>query len=220
MRYRYVLFIATLMTMTLLVSNTLDTKVFTAFGLDLPAGIILFPLAYLADDVLTEVYGYAVARRVIWSSLFTLLVMILAYEVARRLPPASFWTNQAAFDAIFTHVPRIVAGSITAYLAGEFANSFVLARLKVITDGRGMALRFVASTAVGQAVDTILFVAVAYLGVFKMAELPGIIVSAWLVKVGWEVLALPLTLPLVSAIKRAEQEDYFDRGTDFNPFRV
>lgn len=220
MNRRYLLVIATMMTMTLLVSNTLDTKVFTLFGLNLPAGIILFPAAYIAADCITEVYGYAASRRVIWSSLAALVVMIVAYEIARRLPPASFWTNQAAFDAIFSHVPRIVVASMIAYVAGEFTNSFVLARMKVKTEGRGMAGRFVASTMAGQAVDTTAFVAVAYLGMFPNGELPTIIISAWLVKVGWEVLALPITLPVVNWLKRAEREDHFDRDTNFNPFRV
>lgn len=220
MRYKYLLVIVGIMTMTLLVSNTLDTKVFALWGLSLPAGIILFPLAYLSADILTEVYGYSVTRRTIWTSIIALLIMIAAYEIGRRLPPASFWTGQAAFDSIFSHVPRIVAASITAYFAGEFSNSFVIARMKVATEGKWMAGRFVASTVVGQAVDTATFVLIAFTGVFPAAELVSIVISAWLVKVAWEIIALPITLPIVKHLKKVENEDYFDRNTNFSPFHI
>ncbi len=218
MKHRLLIPIAALLTMTLLVSNTLDTKIFTVAGLNLPAGIILFPLAYLAGDVLTEVYGYAVSRRVIWSSLLALLVMIAAYEIGRRLPPAAFWTQQAAFDAIFSHVPRIVGASIAAYLCGEFTNSIIVARMKVWTKGQWMGARFVASTIVGQLVDTTVFVAIAFTGVFPVAELISVVLSAWAIKVAWEVVALPFTLLLVRWMKRVEKEDHYDVGTNFSPF--
>lgn len=220
MSHRFIVPIAALLTMTLLVSNTLDTKIFHAFGLNLPAGIILFPLAYLFGDVLAEVYGYATARRVIWSSLLALLVMIAAYEVARQLPPAPFWTNQVEFDAVFSHVPRIVLASIAAYLCGEFTNSFIVAKMKVLTKGRGMAMRFVASTVAGQFVDTTVFVAIAFLGVFAPLELVSLVFSAWLVKVAWEVIALPATVPFVRWLKKVENVDHFDYDTNFSPFRV
>lgn len=220
MKYRFLLPITALFTMTLLVSNTLDTKIFTAFGLNLPAGIILFPLAYLAGDLLTEVYGYAVTRRVIWSGLAALLIMIGAYEIARHLPAASFWTGQAAFESIFSHVPRIVAASIVAFLCGEFINALVVARMKVMTGGRWMAARFAASTVAGQLVDTSIFVAIAYFGVFANSELLPIILSGWLVKVAWEIVALPLTILIAKTLKRVEGEDHYDSSTNFNPFRI
>jgi len=204
---------------TLLISNTLDTKIFHAFGLDLPAGILLFPLAYVFGDILTEVYGYATSRRIIWTGLAALLLMVGFYEIARAVPPAAFWENQASFDAVFSHVPRIVLASILAYLAGEFTNSFVLARMKVASEGRNMGWRFIASTVLGQAVDTSVFVAVAFLGVLPGSALAPMIASGWAVKVAWELLALPLTLTLVGAIKRAEGVDAFDRNTNFSPFK-
>lgn len=205
---------------TLLISNTLDTKIFSVLGTTLPAGIILFPLAYVFGDVLTEVYGFATARRIIWTGFAALLLMLVSYEVARALPPAGFWSNQASFDAIFSHVPRIVAASIVAYLCGEFTNSYVVARMKVAQDGKHMGVRFVASTIVAQAVDTTVFVMVAFLGVLPTAAIIPLILSGWAAKVAWEIVALPLTLPLVRAIKRIEGADVFDRTTSFTPFKL
>jgi uncharacterized integral membrane protein (TIGR00697 family) len=220
MKYRFLLPIAALFAATLLISNTLDTKIFMFLGLALPAGIILFPLAYLFGDVLTEVYGYATSRRVIWSGFAALVLMVVFYEIARILPPAPFWPNQGAFDAVLSHVPRIVLASMAAYLCGEFANSFLLAKMKVKTEGRGMGIRFVASTIVGQAIDTTVFVLIAFTGQFPVGALIQITISAWLVKVAWEVIALPVTLPTVRWLKRVEGEDYFDRNTNFNPFHI
>jgi uncharacterized integral membrane protein (TIGR00697 family) len=220
MKHKFLLPITGLFTATLLIANTLDTKIFNFFGLDLPAGIILFPLAYLAADVLTEVYGYAICRRVIWSGFVALIVMVISYEVARALPPASFWTNQAAFDLVLAQIPRIVAGSIVAYVCGEFTNSYIVAKMKVWMNGRAMALRFVLSTIFGQLVDTVVFVAIAFTGLYAFGSLVAIAFSAWLVKVGWEIIALPVTLPIVRSLKRLEVEDFYDRETDFNPFHM
>jgi queuosine precursor transporter len=218
--YKYLPIITGIFTATLLISNTLDTKIFQFGSLALPAGIILFPLAYLFGDILTEVYGYAASRKVIWTGFFSLLLMIVAYEAAVRLPPAGFWKDQGAFATVLAHVPRIVLASITAYFLGEFCNSYVLAKIKVKMEGRGIAWRFVASTIVGQAVDTSTFVLVAFLGTFPAKELLSITISGWAFKVAWEIIALPLTLPIVRKLKQAENEDYFDRDTNFNPFHL
>ena len=220
MRYRFLILITALVTATLLISNTLDTKIFTVMGLNLPAGIILFPLAYLAGDVLTEVYGYAIARRVIWSSILALLMMVGAYEIARALPPAGFWENQVHFDAILSHVPRLVLASILAYICGEFTNSLIVAKMKVATHGKHMSARFVISTFFGQLVDTSVFIVVAFAGVLSFNNMWSVLVSAWLIKVAWEVVALPFTLLIVKALKKAENEDHYDRDTNFNPFRM
>lgn len=218
--YKYYSVITGLFTACLLISNTLDTKIFMFSSLALPAGIILFPLAYLFGDVLTEVYGYSSSRKVIWTGFFSLLLMITFYEIARNLSPAPFWKNQSSFDAIFSHVPRIVIASISAYFIGEFCNSFVLAKLKVKQSGSKMWLRFTASTIVGQAVDTTVFVLIAFSGSMIFSEMIQVIISAWLFKVSWEILALPITLPIVKWLKKVENEDYFDTNTDFNPFNV
>ena len=186
----------------------------------MPAGIIVFPAAYLATDIIVEIYGYSVSRRIIWSGAAALVLMVASYEVARLLPPASFWSGQSAFDQTLAQVPRIVTASIVAYFAGDFANSFVLAKMKVWSEGRGMAVRFVASTLVGQLLDTSVFVFIAFTGVFPAMDLMGVVLSAWLVKSAWEVIALPITLPIVRWLKRAENQDHFDRDTDFNPFLI
>lgn len=216
--YKYLGVITGLFSATLLISNTLDNKVFMLGSLALPAGIILFPLAYLFGDVLTEVYGYGASRKVIWTGFASLVLMVLTYEIARVLPPAPFWPHQEAYVAILGRVPRIVAASITAYFAGEFCNSYVLAKVKVKMKGKAMSLRFVLSTLAGQFVDTVVFVAIAFTGVFPPAELVSLTLSAWAVKVGWEVLALPITVQAVRALKKAENEDYYDTNTNFNPF--
>lgn len=189
-------------------------------SLALPAGIIVFPLAYVFGDILTEVYGYAQSRRVIWTGLSALILMVLSFEIARLVPPAPFWPHQDAFVAVLGRVPRIVLASITAYIAGEFCNSYVLAKAKVRTQGRGMSVRFVTSTIAGQFVDTTVFVLIAFTGAFPVRELISITMSAWAVKVGWEIVALPITIPLVRYIKRVEQEDFYDTDTDFNPLAI
>jgi len=216
--YKYLGFITGLFSATLLISNTLDNKIFMLGSLALPAGIVLFPLAYLAGDVLTEVYGYAASRKVIWTGFACLLLMVLTYEIARLLPAAPFWPHQDAYVAILGRVPRIVAASITAYFAGEFCNSYVLAKMKVKMKGKAMSVRFVMSTIAGQFVDTVVFVLIAFTGVFAPTELLSLTLSAWAVKVGWEVLALPVTVTVVKALKKAENEDYYDTHTNFNPF--
>lgn len=216
--YKYLGFITGLFTAVLLISNTLDNKIFSLGGLELPAGIVLFPLAYLAGDLLTETYGYAASRSVIWTGFVSLLLMVGTYEVARLLPPASFWKDQAAFVAILGNTPRIVAASITAYFLGEFCNSYTVAKVKVKMKGKAMSVRFVLSTLVGQFVDTTVFVLIAFTGTLPSTELVTVVLSAWGVKVAWEVIALPITIPVVKALKRAENEDYFDTHTNFNPF--
>jgi uncharacterized integral membrane protein (TIGR00697 family) len=218
--YKYLPIISGLFTATLLISNTLDTKIFSLGPLALPSGIILFPIAYVFGDMLTEVYGYSASRKVIWAGFFALVLMVVTYEIARALPPASFWSDQQAFDHILGRVPRIVLASISAYFLGEFCNSYVLAKMKVQMHGRAMYLRFVASTVIGQAVDTTTFVLIAFAGVFPAAELISITISGWAFKVGWEIIALPITLRIVRFLKAAEEEDYYDTHTDFNPFHV
>lgn len=216
--YRYLPVITGLFTATLLISNTLDNKIFMFSSLALPSGIILFPLAYLFGDMLTEVYGYAASRRVIWTGFASLILMVLTYEIARVLPAAPFWQHQEAYNVILGRVPRIVLASIIAYFVGEFCNSYVLAKMKVKTEGKAISLRFVASTVVGQAVDTSIFVLIAFAGVFSGNEMLSITLSGWGFKVAWEILALPLTLFVVKRLKHAEKEDYYDRDTNFNPF--
>ena len=217
---RFLAPITGIFTATLLIANTLDTKIFELGGLSLPAGIIIFPLAYVFGDILTEVYGYAASRRVIWTGFASLVLMLVAYEISRALPTAAFWQNQPAFDAIFSHVPRIVLASIAAYLAGEFVNSLVVAKMKVAQHGKNMGLRFVMSTLAGQAVDTTVFVLIAFSGTMPLSALGAVILSAWAVKVGWEIVALPITIAVVRFVKKAEGVDVYDEHTSFTPFKL
>jgi uncharacterized integral membrane protein (TIGR00697 family) len=213
---------------TLVISNIVAVKLVEVFGLRLPAAVILFPLAYIFGDVLTEVYGYERARQAIWTGFACNLVAVAAIWAAGRLPAASVWTagvyqNPAqasqAYQAILGFTPRLLAASFTAYLAGEFLNSFVLAKLKLATSGRLLWLRTIGSTLVGEGVDSAIFITLAYSGILPSADLSRLVLTQWLVKSGYEALATPLTYAVVNTLKRLEGEDHFDRGTDFNPVR-
>jgi hypothetical protein len=208
-----------LFTATLLISNVLNCKVIRVGGLPFTGGLIMFPLAALFSDVLTEVYGYAESRKVIWTGLGSMLLLVAMIEICGALPADSLWTHQAAYDAILGAVPRIVAASLTAYFVGEFGNSYVLAKFKIRTQGRLMFLRFVLSTVVGQFIDSATFVLVAFSGIMPPRRMVLVAVTGWAIMVFWEIAALPLTLPLVRALKRQEGVDYFDIGTNFNPLR-
>jgi uncharacterized integral membrane protein (TIGR00697 family) len=208
-----------LFTATLLISNVLNCKVIRVGGLPFTGGLIMFPLAALFSDVLTEVYGYAESRKVIWTGLGSMLLLVAMIEICGALPADSLWTHQAAYDAILGAVPRIVAASLTAYFVGEFGNSYVLAKFKIRTQGRLMFLRFVLSTVVGQFIDSATFVLVAFSGIMPPRQMVLVAVTGWAIMVFWEIAALPFTLPLVRALKRQEGVDYFDIGTNFNPLR-
>ncbi len=219
-QYKYFSIITGIFAACLVISNILDSKFFQIGNTVFPAGIILFPIVYVFGDVFTEVYGYSQSRKAIWTGFFALLILVISLEIARRLPAASFWQNQAAFDSILGKVPRIVLASIVAYFAGEFINSFTLAKLKVKQNGKAVAIRFVASTITGQAVDTLTFIIIAFAGTMAVNEMVQIFLSAWLFKVAWEVIALPISIPLVAWLKKVENEDYYDKETNFSPFKL
>ncbi len=227
--YRWFSFISSLFVVTLVTSNIIAVKVVHIFGLFLPAAVILFPIAYIFGDVLTEVYGYARARQVIWTGFFCNLVAVGAIWAGGRLPSAPFWSAgafktpeaaQQAYQAILGFAPRLLLASFLAYLVGEFLNSFVLARLKVRTGGRFLWLRTISSTIVGEGADSAIFISVAFWGIFSPSNLGASILSQWCFKVLYEVTATPLTYLVVNALKKIEREDYFDRDTDFNPLKV
>jgi len=184
------------------------------------AGILFFPLSYVLGDVLTEVYGYARARRCIWVGFAALVFMAVMATVVVALPPAAGWTGQAAYDQVFGQVPRIVLASIIAFWAGEFVNSYVLARMKVLTAGRHLWSRTIGSTVVGQGVDSALFYPIAFLGTagFTPQLVVQLALTQWLLKTAWEVLLTPLTYQVVGWLKRREGVDVFDTTTDFSPF--
>ena len=191
------------------------------YGYTFTAGVLFFPISYIFGDVLTEVYGYARARKVVWSGFGALLFAAFMIAVVLRFPPAPGWSGQAAIESVFGSTWRIVLASLVAYFSGEFCNSFVLAKMKILTQGRYLWTRTIGSTLVGEAVDSSVFTVVACaFGVFPWSIALSIIVANYIFKVTIEVLFTPVTYWVVNWLKRAEQVDYFDRGTDFNPFRV
>jgi queuosine precursor transporter len=204
----------------LLAANTIAAKLVVVGGLTLTAGIVIFPISYVLGDVLTEVWGYAATRRVIWLGFACNALMVLAIWLGGELPPAPFWRGQGAYEEILGHTPRILAASFVAYLIGEFANAFVLAKLKIATQGRWLWTRTIGSTVVGQALDSAVFVTLAFAGAVPAGALIGIVAAQWLVKVVYEALATPLTYAAVAWLKSREQVDTFDYGTDFNPVRL
>jgi queuosine precursor transporter len=212
------LFIAVLLT-----SNLIAVKL-VAFGpLTLPAAVIVFPLSYLFGDVLTEVYGYAVTRRVIWLGFACNLVFVLFILAAGALPGApGAWDAgaQSAYNRILGFAPRLLAASFIAYVAGEFLNSFVMARLKIATQGRWLWTRTIGSTLAGQGVDSAIFITGAFIGVLPAGILLRTILYQWGFKTAYEIVATPLTYAVVGFLKRRENQDPFDIGTDFNPFRL
>lgn len=184
------------------------------------AGILFFPLSYVLGDVLTEVYGYARARRVVWAGFGAVLFMAFMSWVVVSLPPAKGWTGQAAYLEVFGQTPRIVLASVIAFWAGEFANSFVLARMKVITKGKHLWTRTIGSTVVGQGVDSVLFYPLAFLGVWPTEQVIAVAATNYVLKVLWEVLLTPVTYQVVGALKKSEGVDVYDDKTDFTPFSV
>jgi uncharacterized integral membrane protein (TIGR00697 family) len=233
--YRYYDLIMALFVAVLLISNIASSAKIVSWGVTLPViglplafdgGTLLFPISYIFGDVLTEVYGYARSRRVIWTGFAMSALMVVTLWLVGRLPGEANWeakAGQAAYDAILGGVTSggIIIASMLAYFAGEFSNSYVLARMKVWTHGRYLWMRTIGSTLVGEGVDSVLFVLIASaFGVFPWAAATSIIVANYIFKVGIEVLFTPVTYRIVAALKRAEHEDYYDVDTDFNPFRV
>jgi uncharacterized integral membrane protein (TIGR00697 family) len=203
---------------TLLTANVIAGKLVDLAGFVVPAGIVVFPISYICGDVLTEVYGYRQARRVIWLGFGCNLLMVGAIWLGGVLPAAGFWDGQAAYERILGYTPRLLAASFVAYLVGEFANAYVLARLKIVTDGRWLWLRTIGSTLVGQALDSAVFITIAFVGVMPGAEvLVGAIVTQWALKSAYEALATPLTYAVVTHLKRVEAQDAYDRDVRFNP---
>ncbi len=227
-RFRYYDFVMAAFVTILLLSNVIGAgKVATV---DLPgigdwpfgAGILFFPVSYVIGDVLTEVYGYARARRVIWAGFAAVVFMAFMAWIVVALPPAPTWTNQAAYETIFGQVPRIVAASVCAFWAGEFVNSYVLARMKVWTAGKHLWSRTIGSTVLGEGVDSLIFYPLAFWGAAGWT--PSLVVTVlftqWALKVGWEVVLTPVTYVAVGWLKAREGVEIFDRDTDFSPFRT
>jgi queuosine precursor transporter len=204
----------------LLISNLVAPK-FISVGPFLFSGAqLLFPITYIFGDIFTEVYGYAGSRRAIWNGFLASILLTSISALIIALPPAPEWKNQGAYETVLGSMPRIVAASLIAYWAGEFANSFVMARMKVITEGKYLWMRTIGSTVVGQAVDTILVIGIIFIGTVPLSTMLNLIVSGYGGKVIYEALATPLTYLVVNWLKRIEGVDIIDRDTDFNPFKA
>jgi len=218
---RYYDFVMAAFVAILLLSNVIGAaKLSTIGGYTFGAGILFFPLGYVIGDVLTEVYGYARARRCIWAGFAAMLFMALMSWVVVSLPPAADWDGQAAYESVFGQVPRIVFASILAFWAGELTNSFVLAKMKIWTQGKHLWTRTIGSTIVGQGVDSLLFYPLAFSGVWTTGQVLTVMVTNWALKVGWEICLTPVTYFFVNLFKRGEGLDVYDEGTDFTPFKA
>lgn len=214
------LLVAALFVTSLIVSNIIAVKVIMVADLILPAAIIIFPISYILGDVLTEVYGFARARQVIWLGFLCNLFAVVAIYLGGLLPAAPFWGGQGAYEMILGAVPRILAASFIAYLAGELVNAYVLARLKVAMEGRHLWVRTIGSTLAGQLLDSAIFITIAFAGIMPTDILLVAVVTQWLVKSIYEALATPLTYLVVGFLKRADDVDVYDRDISFQPFAV
>lgn len=210
-------FIVAIFISCLITANIAAVKLVEVFGFVLPAGTIIFPISYIFGDVLTEVYGYRQARRVIWLGFFCNFIVVVVLWVGQVLPPASFWDGQKAYERILGYTPRLLAASFLAYLVGEFANSFVLAKMKMATKGRWLWTRTIGSTLVGEGLDSLVFMTLAFVGTIPGAALFLAILTQWLVKSAYEAAVTPLTYIVVNFLKRKEGVDVFDYDTKFNP---
>lgn len=205
----------------LITANIVAVKIVEIGGLQIPAGTVtLFPLSYIFGDVLTEVYGFARARQVIWLGFGCNVIAVGAILITGVLPAADFWQDQAAYDTILGFTWRLLLASFAGYLVGEFINSIVLARLKLLTRGRWLWSRTISSTVLGQFFDTGIFILIAFAGVIPESELLRTFLTAWLVKVAYETLATPLTYAVVSYLKKVDNSDVYDHEASFNPFRL
>ena len=226
--YKYLNYITVAFVVIILLSNLVASIKITQ--VDLPfigkasfaAGLLFFPASYLVGDLLTEVYGYAKSRRVIWSGFISLMVANLIIKFLVALPPDPHWGLQEAYAQIFGIGFRVSLASMLAFFCGEFCNSYIIARLKVFTGGKGQALRIIGSTCVGELVDTLIFYPLAFLGNpnFPPELIIKIMITNYIVKVLWEVFAYPVTKEIIKFLKKSENEDYYDRDTDFSPFHV
>ncbi|WP_158819231.1 queuosine precursor transporter [Granulicella sp. S156] len=219
-RFRYLDALTTAFVVILLVSNLLAQKVIRIGPFSTSGAMVLFPITYIFGDVFTEIYGYTASRRAIWLGFFGTALLYAVSALVIALPADPEWHNQAAFITVFGFLPRILIASLIAFWAGEFANSYTMAKLKLITKGRMLWTRTVGSTVVGQAVDTTLVIVITFAGTFSPHKLLVIIVTGYLLKVAYEVLATPMTYLVIGWLKRAEHVDTFDTHTNFNPFRL
>ena len=211
------LLVTALFVTLLITSNIVAVKIVEVYGRILPAAIILFPITYILGDVLTEVYGFQLARRVIWIGFACTAIAVLCFWLCGLLPSAPFWTDQPSYESIFGYAPRLLLASFSGYLFGEFSNSMIMSKLKLVTNGRWLWMRTISSTLVGQGIDSAIFIAVAFLGTIPGDALLELMLTQWLFKVLYETSATPITYGIVSYLKHHEGLDVYDRHTVLNP---
>lgn len=218
--YQFLPVIAMLYVTSLLIANIAAFKIIQIGVAIFPAGLVIFPLSYIFDDILTEVYGYQYSRRIIWTGLLCLWLFCLVGKVTTFLPAAPFWPFQSAYGLVMNSVPRIVVASSISYLCSEFLNSYLLAKLKIAFSGRHYWLRLLISTGVGSGLDSLLFCIIAFALTLSWNNLILLILSQWIIKVSYECLVIPFTYFITRYLKKIEQADYYDYETNFNPFRL
>ena len=204
----------------LLISNIAAVKLITIGGIITDGGAVLFPLVYIFGDVLTEVYGYAYARRAIWSGFGVMVVAVLAFTIVGQLPASPEWGLQQSYSDILGFFPRIVLASLVAYLFGEFVNATILARLKIKFGGKRLWIRLIGSTVAGQLIDTVIFGLIAFSGILSASSMLNFILVGWSFKTVVEVIMLPITYRVIKFLKAREHQDYYDKNTDFTPFKL
>ncbi|WP_094605092.1 queuosine precursor transporter [Sporomusa silvacetica DSM 10669] len=204
----------------LLTANIISIKMVDIFGLVMPVGTIIFPVSYIFGDVLTEVYGFRKARRVIWLGFACNILMVVAIWTAIHLPAAGFWGGQSAYEQILGFTPRLLLASFVAYLIGEFTNSYILAKMKIATKGKLLWTRTIGSTVIGEGLDSLVFIAIAFWGSVPLPILFSAMTTQWLVKSAYEILVTPVTYMVINFLKRVEGIDTYDTNTQFNPFHI
>jgi uncharacterized integral membrane protein (TIGR00697 family) len=219
--YKYYDLIMAAFVTVLVTSNMIGAaKIVQLWGFTFGAGILFFPISYIFGDILTEVYGYARDRKAVWAGFGALAYAVGMSTVIVGLPPADGWPHQQAYETAFGQAPRIALASLLAFWSGSFSNSFVMAKMKIFTQGRMLWTRTIGSTVVGEAVDSMIFYPLAFWGIWSNEQVFTVMVSNYLLKTGWEVIMTPVTYRVVNFLKRVENEDYYDRNTNFTPFSL
>lgn len=219
-RWRWLTTIAVIFVACLITSNIMAFKIVSVAGMTVPAAVVVFPMSYIIGDVLTEVYGYSEARKVIWLGFVGNALAVLMFWLGQILPAAPFWQGQAAYDSVLGFTPRLLGASFLAYLVGEFSNSLILAKMKIWTHGRWLWTRTIGSTLVGEGLDSLVFITFAFWSVVPTEAIWGMVITQWLVKTCYEVLFTPITYAVVWFLKKQEGVDIFDRETRFSPFAI
>jgi hypothetical protein len=209
-----------LFTTCLLVSNIIASKIILIGSWAVPAGVLIFPLSYILNDVITEIWGFRKARLIIWTGFAMNLLAVIFYTLSVSWPPAPFWQNQDAFAIVLQSTPRIAAASLVAYLTGSFINAYVMSKFKLMTRGKSFSLRAIVSTLLGETADAAIFITVAFAGIIPLEQLGLMILMQATVKTLFELILLPLTIFVVGTIKKAEHTDTFDQDVSYNPFKI